>query len=545
MPYAIKSYDRILCHMKFIKVGGYYMNGNFGFWALIPPLVAIILCFKTKMVLVSLFAGVFTGGLIIFKGNPISATTFSIETIVNELTDPGNAKLILFTMFMGAGISFIWKLGGSRALSNWARKKIKNRKYVGIGAWILGMLISVNDCLIAAIDGNVFRDIAKEQNVSSEKLSYILDATAAPAASLFISDWIAFQIGMIGQGLKAAGLNNVSPMYAYIRSIPYNLYSMFTLIFVGIIVISGLDYGPMLKAEKRALKEGKFCRDGAQPMMDVGTELGEPKDVEPKIGTFIIPFIAMIGVTIIGFAWTGREGTTFMQVLEKSDAVTALLWGSFAMAMSGLVLSMVYRIMDLKEAMDTFMDGFKLMVLTAAILTMAWSLSTVTKGMGLATFLISNIGANVPFAVLPIIIFALGMIVSFATGTSWGTMAIITPIAIPLVYSVTKDPAIAMAVPGIAMSGAVFGDHCSPISDTTVMASIFAGADHIDHVKTQVPYGLTVASVVFLMFLLIGVFNIKPYVFIPLGIILMFFICFILNKINSKQLAHINNKVNM
>lgn len=511
------------------------MEGNYGLWALVPAIIAIAMCFKTKMVIPSLFAGVFASGVIIYKGNIFAATSFSLETIINQLCDPGNAKLIMFTMFMGVGISFIWKMGGSKALSIWARNKIKSRKSVGIGAWLLGMCISVNDCLIAAIDGNVFRDIAKEQRISSEKFSYILDSTAAPSASLFISDWVAFQIGMISQGLVAAGIA-VSPMKAYISSIPYNMYAIFTLVFVGMIVITGLDYGPMLKAEERAIKTGKFCSDEAQPMLDISSELGEPKDVKPKLATFIIPFIAMIITTAFGFIYTGRAGEGVMGTLENADAVTALLWGSFAMGMSGVVLALGYKIMDFKETMDTFMDGLKLMVLTAAILLMAWSLGAVTKQMGLAAFLVGVLGDSVPAWILPITIFVLGMIVSFATGTSWGTMAIITPIAIPLVYQVTGDASYAMVVPGMALSGAIFGDHCSPISDTTVMASIFAGADHIDHVKTQIPYGITVASVVFLMLLLVGIFRLKPFVFIPLGILILFLIVYTMNKINSKNL---------
>ncbi len=342
---------------------------------------------------------------------------------------------------------------------------------------------------------------------------------------------------MISQGLLAAGLINISPMSAYISSIPYNLYSIFTLAFVGMIVITGLDYGPMLKAETRAIKTGKFCSDEAQPMLDVANELGEPKDVKPRLTTFIVPFIAMIITTVFGFIYTGREGVGFMGILENADAVTSLLWGAFAMAMSGVILSVGYKIMTFKESMDTFIDGMKLMTLTAAILLMAWSLGQVTKDMGLANFLVEVLGESIPAWILPITIFVLGMVVSFATGTSWGTMAIVTPIAIPLVYQVTGDIGLAMAVPGIALSGSVFGDHCSPISDTTVMASIFAGADHIDHVKTQIPYGVTVASVVFFILLLVGLFKIKPVIFIPLGLIILFTIVFTMNKINKKQLS--------
>lgn len=504
--------------------------GDYGLWALVPPLVAILLSFITKQVLASLFVGVFSGCVIIVGGNIFSGMALTLDVMVDSIIDPGNAKLLLFTFFMGVGIAFIWRLGGSFALAEAAKKRFKNRRSVGLGTWLLGMLTSVNDCLVAAVTGNVFRDISKEYNISSEKFSYVLDSTAAPAAALFISDWIAYQIGMIGIGLKAANITSIKPVAAYIKSIPFNLYSILTLIFVGVIMYTGKDYGPMLKAEKRALTTGEYVSPDANPMMDVGMELGEPKKTKPMILTFVLPILITVLTILFGFYWTGREGIGLMGILELADADSALLWGSFAMAMTGVVLALTTKIMNFEETMNTFIDGLKLMILTASILVLAWSLGTITQDMGLANYITSKIGDSIHFGFIPIIIFLLSMLTSFATGTAWGTMAIMTPLAIPLAYSMTGDVNIAITMSGIVLSGAIFGDHCSPISDTTVMASMFSGADHMDHVKTQFPYALTIAGVIGVLYLLYGFFNFSPVILIPTGLVLLFIVHQILHK---------------
>ena len=217
------------------------MDVNYGLLALIPPVVAITLCFVTKQVLVSMFAGLFAGALVICGWNPLSAVAYSLQTLADNMAD--NVILLMFTLFMGVGISFIWKLGGSFALAEAAKRRFKKRRSVCLGTWGLGMLCSVNDCLVAAVDGNVFRDICKDYRISSEKFSYVLDSTAAPAAALFISDWIAYQISMIGQGLDAAGIEGVSAVSAYVNGLPFNMYSILTLIFVGMMMYTGRDYG--------------------------------------------------------------------------------------------------------------------------------------------------------------------------------------------------------------------------------------------------------------------------------------------------------------
>lgn len=498
---------------------------NYGWLALLPPLVAIILCFITKRVLISLFLGIFVGGLIISGYNPIMGVGYTLDTIVAQLGDSWNANLLIFNLLMGAGIAFIWKLNGSKALTDWARTRIKTKRGAGVGAWLLGVLVFFNDYCNAAIVGNTFRDISEEHKMSSEKLSFILDATAAPVATFFISDWIAFQIGMLNSGLDAAGLSGeMTPLVAYFKSIPMNIYCILTVLFVGVVVISQRDFGPMKKAEMRAEKEGKIIRDGGKSMLNVDSDLGKPMETaKPRLITFFLPIIVLVAVTLIGFYYTGLNedtaGGKLIDILGAADAAKALLWGAFGMTFTGLILALGTRSMKLSEAMDAIIDGMKLMLLACVILVLAWSMGGITGEMNLAGFIVGLFGEGFPFALLPAVIFILGMGVAFATGTSWGTMTILTPIAIPLAYNITKDANLSVMMAGVVFSGAIFGDHCSPISDTTVLASIFAGADHIDHTLTQIPYALLVASVAMVSYLVYGITRISPFIILPIALV--------------------------
>lgn len=514
------------------------MEVNYGILALIPPVVAISLCFATKQVLLSMFAGLLSGALVICHWNPLSAIAYSLNTMAENMAD--NVILLLFTLFMGVGIAFIWRLGGSYALAEAAKKRFKKRRSVCLGTWGLGILCSVNDCLVAAVDGNVFRDICKDYRISSEKFSYVLDATAAPAAAFFISDWIAYQISMIGQGLEMAGITEITPVSAYISGLPYNMYSIFTLIFVGMMMYTGRDYGPMLKAEVRALTTGQFTSPTAKPMLDVGSELGEAKKTKPMIRCFVLPIVVAFVIIISGILYTGmtnpdRTGSNIMAILDACDAQLALYWGSFGMAVTGIILALVTKIMSFEETMNTIVDGLKLMAMTGAILVMAWSLASITKSLGLGDFVAKYVGESIPTGLLPILVLACSALIAFATGTSWGTMAIMTPLAIQLGYAITGDVTFSTGMTGAVLSGAIFGDHCSPVSDTTVMASIFSGADHIDHVGTQVPYAITVISVIAFLYLIFGFTELSPVILLPIGIVMLYFLQIILHKFFMKK----------
>lgn len=510
---------------------------SYGALALIPPIISIALCFITKQVLISMFAGILAGSIILSGWNPFTGLSYALTTLVNNLGDPGNANLVIFTMFMGVGIAFIWRLGGSFALAEAAKKKFKKRRSICLGTWGLGMCTSINDCLVAAVDGNVFRDICKEYRISSEKFSYVLDSTAAPSAALFISDWIAYQIGMIGQGLNAAGITEIEPMGAYVRAIPFNMYSILTLLFVGFLMYTGMDYGPMLKAEVRCLEKGEFTSPTASPMLDVGNELGEAKMTKPMISSFVLPIVSAFATIIFGIIWTGKDHMSegALAVLENCDASAALLWGSFVLAAVGIVIALVSRILSFKETCETMIDGLKLMTLTGTILVLAWSLGEITKQLGLAKFVVSLVGDSIPFGILPPIIMAFSILIAFATGTSWGTMAIMTPLAIEMAYAITGDVGLTIGMSGAVLSGAILGDHASPVSDTTVMASIFSGADHIDHVATQLPYTLTVGGVIMILYLIYGYTKISPFILLPVGFVALCCIATFLHKYCIKK----------
>ncbi|MCG8533064.1 MAG: hypothetical protein MI749_20745, partial [Desulfovibrionales bacterium] len=387
------------------------------------------------------------------------------------------------------------------------------------------------------IVGNVFRDIFDEMKISKEKLSYIVDSTAAPVATFFISDWIAFQIGMVQSGIDAAGIEGISAFEGFMRGIPLNFYCLLAVLMVGIILLSKRDFGPMARAEQRVLTTGKTFSDRAKPMLDVADEMGEAKDTKPMLLSFFLPIIVLVLVTLIGFYWTGRGANkSFIQILGDADAAKALLWGAFYMTLTGAVIALANKIMTVSEVMDTIIDGLKLMLMACAILVLAWTLGGVSKDMKLADFIIQVIGSNIHPGILPLAVFIFGCIIAFATGTSWGTMTILTPIAIPLVYKFSGDPMAALMISGAVFSGAIFGDHCSPISDTTVLSSIFSGADHMDHVSTQIPYALTCASVTAVLYLIYGFFGVNPFFLIGVGVVSLIGLVFFLSggKINRE-----------
>jgi len=514
------------------------MKGDFkmiesGILSLLPPIVAIILCFISKRVLFSLSMGIFTGGLIIFSGNPFSGLTYSLDKIVGTVTDTGTAQLLIFNLVMGVGVAFIWRLGGSKAITDWAKKKIKTRKATGLMAWFLGIIVFFNDYANAAIVGNAFRDLFREMNMSSEELSYIADSTSAPVATFGISDWTAFQLSMITSGLAIAGVKGLSPFVILIKSIPYNLYCLLAIFLVLVLIITNKSYGPMAEAKHRAAEGKGFIREGVKPMVDVSFDLGKASEKKPMVRSFVLPIIGLVGVTIFGFFWTGRGSGGIVDIFGRADANVALLWGSAAMAITGMALAAVYKFMNLSEIMDTFVDGCKLMLFADLILTLANTIGGVTQDVGLPQFIIPILSSNIPYILIPVVIFVVSMFIAFSTGTSWGTMAIITPIAVPLMVQLNNGATdMIPLIIGVIFSGAIFGDHCSPISDTTVLSSTFAGANHMDHVMSQIPYAFTVAGVAMILYFVLGFSpHFNPGILLLLGMILILLLVPIFSKL--------------
>ncbi|ASI99206.1 Na+/H+ antiporter NhaC family protein [Thermococcus celer] len=484
---------------------------DFGILSLLPPLVAIILAIWTKRVILALFAGVWIGGVMVAGWNPVTGTTQTLDWIVGNAIDDWNVKILLFDFLIGAGVGLIYKSGGAMAIGRALTSRVRTSRGASLMGWLLGVLVFFDDYTNTIIVGNTMRPITDRTRVSREMLAYIDDSTAAPVAGLaLVSTWIGYEVGLIGDAFKDLNVD-YGAYAAWLHSVPFRFYSIFAIILVFLVAFTHRHYGPMLHAELRARKEGKVLRDGAKPLMTTEVDLGMPKE-NGSVHVFIWPILTLIFVTLYGMWYTGGGSKTYatdglMGVLGNSDAALALLWGSFAMVVVAFILVLGMRLMTIEEAEDAIVRGMKQMVIANTILLLAWSIKSATDAVGTAPYVVDLAkSAGVGGSWVPLIVFLISMFISFTTGTSWGTFSIMLPIAIPLAYGVTGNvgPEVFASI-GAVFAGGIFGDHCSPISDTTIMSSMFSGSDHIDHVTTQVPYAVTAASVGIVLYLLFGI----------------------------------------
>ncbi|WP_137288726.1 Na+/H+ antiporter NhaC family protein [Natronorubrum halophilum] len=516
---------------------------EFGVLSLLPPLLAIVLAIITRRPMLSLFLGIWSGAVIYTESLGIAQT---FDWIVGAIiADDGfHVQILLFTLLLGSGVALIWRLGGAMAVREWATARLETRRNVGLATWILGLLMFFDDYANTAIVGSTMREISDQMRISREKLSYIVDSTAAPVATIGLSSWVAFQLSLIAdayEGLEGAP----SAFETFVWSIPYNTYSLLAIVMVGIIVYTGRDYGEMLDAEHRARTTGKVSREDAQPLQKVEEDLGEPIGDRPMLRTFFAPVVVLIAVTLTGAFWTGYESWTadqaeagdpatigaaadevgalqvLVDVIGAGDFAGALVWGSFAMVATAIAIGVGYDLFDLGDGIESVLDGFKLMVTAVTILILAWAISDVASALGTGEYVASSVGDTIPVAILPIAILFVAAFIAFTMGSSWATMGIVTPIAIEIAYELTGTFELMPIVVGAVFSGAIFGDHTSPISDTSVLSSTFTGADLIDHVRTQLPYAGTVIFVVVICYLLYGYLGLSPAFFLPIGVVLL------------------------
>lgn len=494
-----------------------------GFLSVIPPLVAVILAILTKRVLLSLFISIWVGGLIASGGDPFEGVGITFTWMKDVMTDPWNARFLVMTALLGTGAAFMFKTGGSAGLIKMLEKKLTTTKRVQFLAYILGIIIFFNDYVNTVIVGNASKDITAKHKISREKLSYILDSTAAPMATLGpVSDWIGFQVSLIAAAFAGISITGAEPYFVFLQSIPWNFYAILCLLAVPMFILMK-DFGPMAKAENRAQTTGKLIPEGSTPLSSVDEDLGEPFKKEGSVWNFILPLVTLIGVSVWALWYTGggAEGKTIMDALADTDVAISLTWGAFSMTLVGIIIAL-FQGMDLKTCEDTLLGGIRTMLPALIIIVLAWSIGTVTSELGTAEFVVSATESWMTAALIPFLIFVIGIFISFATGTSWGTMSILTPIAIPLAYSFGGVDLVQIVI-GAVFAGAIFGDHVSPISDTTVMASIFAESDHIAHVNTQIPYAIIpagIAAVLFLSYSFVG----NGFVLLIAGIIIQFFL---------------------
>ncbi len=515
---------------------------EFGALSLVPPLLAIVLAIVTRKAVLSLFLGVWSGGVILTGSVGLGQTFDWIAEAIGDSVF--HAQIIIFTLLLGSAVAMIWRLGGSHAIRDWALERVDTQRKAGATTWLLGLALFFDDYANTAVVGSTMKDVSDHLRISREKLSYLVDSTAAPVATLAISSWVAFQLSMIEAGYDATALGEAEvpgSFEVFLESIPYNMYAILAIVMVAIIVFSGRDYGEMLTAEHRSATTGKVTREDARPMQDVEAELGEPNVDNPKLASFVVPVVVLIVVTIGSALWTGFEpGASVYDMVVEADYAVALIFGSFAMVASTYVLGYAYDLLSLSESVDTTIDGFGIMLTAVTILVLAWSIGNVVApvedgGLGTGEYVAAIADAFLVPELLPVIVLLTSAFIAFSTGSSWGTMGIVTPIAVPVAWGLTGDHTMVAAMVGMVFSGAIFGDHSSPISDTSVLSSTFTGADLIDHVRTQLYYAVTVGLVVTVLMLVWGYTRISPFVLLVLGAVALVGLVYGLSEFDANR----------
>lgn len=494
---------------------------EYGWLSLIPAIIAIVLSLVTGEVLLSLFLSVFAGATILAEFNPMVGFTETLNNhIVNSLTDSWNISILIFCLSIGGLIGILSKNGGTKGIANLVISKAKSRKSTLLMTYVMGLLIFFDDYANSLIVGNTMRSITDKLKVSREKLAYIVDSTAAPVSSIaLISTWVGFETGLIRDSLAKLGLE-LNAYNVFLQTIPYRFYSILALIFVFIIIISGKDFGPMAKAEKRAFTTGKVVDDNSNPTVSSEANELESDIVDGKWYNAVIPILSVLVITIIGLFINGGglEGSSIQTAFGDADASVVLLWASIGGAFIAGFMTLAQRLMPLKEIVDSWISGVKSMTVASLILVLAWSLGGVNDGLGTADFIVNIAEGSVPPVLLPLLMFLIPLAIAFSTGTSWGANSIVMPLAIPLAVQL-GGPELLIPTIGAVLTGAVFGDHISPISDTTIMSSMASGSDHIAHVKTQIPYAITVGLVSILFGFIPAGFGLNPWISLTLGIV--------------------------
>ncbi|WP_458456063.1 Na+/H+ antiporter NhaC family protein [Methanobrevibacter sp.] len=522
---------------------------RFGILTLLPPLVAIGLAFITKETILSLFVGVFVGEFMLCSNdlNIISTIINAFlemgSQIISCMADPWNAGIILQCLLIGGIIQLVTKMGGAKALADAFAKRADTPRKAQLFTWILGLCVFFDDYANSLIVGPIMRPVMDKLKVSREKLAFVVDATAAPVAGIaIISTWIGLEISLIAAGFKSVGVANVTGFGIFLQTIPYRFYNIFILIFIVISALTLYEFGPMKKAEQaaRARKEDEKIIVPQAPGFD---EVKPVEGIKLSVWNAIIPIGTLIIGALIAFYWSGyttilggedQALITLMktsplsfngifEALSASDASVALFQAALLASIVAIVMAVGEKILTIEDAISEWIGGMKTIVITGVILLLAWSLGGVIGDIGTADYLVGVLKNTLPQFIVPALIFILGALISFATGTAYGTMSILMPLAIPLAWAVsTGDMGFTIVCTSGVLTGAIFGDHCSPISDTTILSSMGTSCNHIDHVQTQIYYAIFVACVaIFIGYIPAGL-GIPWYICIPIGIVVLY-----------------------
>ena len=505
--------------------------------SLLPPVVAIGLALITKEVYSSLFLGILVGCFLQVNGNPIDAFQFFVSHLCSNAG--GNMGILMFLVILGTMVALMIRAGGSKAYGDWAVSHIKTKSGALWSTFILAIVLGVDDYFNNLTTGNVMRPVADGHHISRAKLSYMCDATAAPVCIMMpVSSWAAAVTGVIG--------NEEVGFQIFLRAIPFNYYAILTLVFIIVMTCLNIDYGPMRTHELNAAK-GDLYTTPERPFADAKEMKFNPNG---KVIDLVIPVIILIIGCVSSMIYVGFQngGHDLITAFANTSAFDALPLGSLIALIINMIYFMVRRSMKFTELMDCLPEGFKQMVPAILILCLAWTIGDVTKGLGAPEFvagIVENLSGSL-YALLPAVVFTIAAFLGFATGTSWGTFSILLPIVIPVFSGGT--PAVDLTVGDLnnnllmisiaaTLGGAVMGDHCSPISDTTIMASSGAQCYHLNHVATQLPYAVTVAVVAFVNYIITAFIQV-PFICLPIAIVSMVLVMLVIGKVNHSMNAH-------
>ncbi len=490
-----------------------------GSWvSILPPLLTIAVALAFKRVVPALFLGIWMGAWIINDFGLTGLWTGLLDTfqvfVLNALANPDHTAIVLFSMMVGGMVGIISHNGGMQGIVNHIVKWADSARHACLATASLGLAIFFDDYANTLVVGNTMRPVTDSMRVSRAKLAYIVDSTAAPVACIaIVTTWIGYEIGLIGDSLsKMEGLDGEAYLM-FLNTIPYSFYPIMAIAFVFMVSASGRDFGPMLEAERHAQQNGSqnpdLDRKNAEETDSIRLMEGKPQ----RAFNAYIPILVMVLGVVVGLYVTGKEASsdiaepTLQQIIGNADSYIALMWASLSSMMTAALLSLVQRIMNLEEVVNAWFNGLSAMLMAMIILILAWSLGEVSDILKTADFLVSVLGDTLPVFTLPTIVFLLAAATAFATGSSWGAMGILFPLAMPLTWAVMvaqgqagpEHMHILYSSISAILAGAVWGDHCSPISDTTILSSLASGCDHIEHVRTQLPYAMTVGGVAILI----------------------------------------------
>lgn len=488
-----------------------------GWLSILPPLLAIALALVYRRVVPALFLGVWIGAMVAIGYTPWAAFKGLLDTLqvylLGALANESHAAIILFSLMIGGMVGIISKNGGTlgivERLTGWASNSKRGQVVTGV----LGISIFFDDYANTLIVGNTMRPVTDRLRISREKLAYVVDSTAAPISTLaFVTTWIGYQVGLLGTAIEGIEGFSQGAYSVFLSSLPYNFYPLLALFFVFLVAYSRYDFGPMYRAEKRARTTGEVLGEGANvdEAATDGEELEPPEGTPLRALNAVLPIIVLVGSVLVGLYTTGaaatEDGASLQEIIGAADSYASLMWGSLLGVLVAAALSMGQGILDLEQTVEAWYEGLKSMLFAMIILVLAWGLSDITEVLHTADYLVSVLGDALPPGVVPAIVFVLAAATAFATGSSWGTMGILMPLVVPLVWAILDqngmtDPShyhVLYSAVSCVLAGSVWGDHCSPISDTTILSSMASGCDHIEHVRTQLPYALSVGTVAIL-----------------------------------------------